>query len=116
MRIYLHDNSNGFRLCLFGDLNQPAAAELERCWHAALSIVDGRRILIDGTGLTSIQEDGMQLLGRMALAGVQVSANRSSQGAGLLAFLGTELVRTGEEPHPSLLERASTGLRRLWFA
>jgi len=116
MRIYLHDNSNGFRLCLFGDLNQPAAAELERCWKAALSIVDGRRILIDGTGLTSIQADGMQLLGRMALAGVQVTADRSSQGASLLEFLGGELVRTRQAPSASLLERASTGLRRLWFA
>jgi hypothetical protein len=114
MRIYLHDNSSGFRLCLFGELNQPATAELDRCWQAALSIVDGRKVQIDGTGLTAIQDDGIRLLGRMTLAGVRVSADRTSTGARLLEFLGADLERTGEEPHTSLFARASTGLRRLW--
>ncbi len=114
MKIYLHDNSSGFRLCLFGDLNQPAAAELERCWRAALTIVDGRKVVVDGTGLTSVQEDGLRLLARMTFSGVRVTADRLSSGERLLESLGTGLERTGLKPRPTLLARAGGGLRRLW--
>jgi len=116
MKIYLHDNSSGFRLCLFGDLNQPAAAELERCWRAALSIVDGRKVVVDGTGITSIQDDGARLLGRMTLSGVRVTAERMSAGERLLGFLGPDLQTTNGERRASLLTRAGDGFRRLWCA
>ena len=116
MKIYLHDNSSGFRLCLFGELNEMAAAELERCWRGALSIVDGRTIRVDGTGLSSIGDDGRRLLGRMAIAGTRVNADWSSPAVNLLSFLGPALEKTGQEPNTSVLHRTGTALRRLWCA
>jgi hypothetical protein len=116
MKIYLHDNSSGFRLCLFGDLNETAAAELERCWRGALSIVDGRTIRVDGTGLNSVTDAGRRLLGRMTLAGTRVNADWSSPALGLLSFLGPALEKSGQEPDASILHRTSTAVRRLWSA
>lgn len=105
MRIYLHDHSNEFRLCLFGELNESASLELERCWRAALSIADVRKITIDATGLTAIGEDGMTLLNRMVRAGTRIAVSRISPAAGLLGFLGPAIEHTAGEARVSFVQR-----------
>ena len=119
MRIYLHDNSNAFRLCLFGELNQTASLELERCWLAALSIVEAGTITIDATGVTAIQEEGTSLLKRIARSGARITVSRLAPAAALLGSLGNAIEVTGGERTGSFLDRArqmaaGTRLRRLW--
>lgn len=112
MRIYLHDNSNAFRLCLFGELNTPASQELERCWRGALSIVEAGSITIDATGVTAVQEEGVSLLRRMARSGARITVSRVTPAARLLDSLGPVIEKTGGKPRASLFERA----KQFWCA
>ena len=62
MAIYIHDEAAQLRLRVTNDLDEQAANELASCWKTASSVVGERRIVMDLTGLSSIQETGRQLL------------------------------------------------------
>lgn len=71
MAIYIHDEAAQLRLRVTGDLDEQAAQELASCWTTASSVVGERKIVMDLTGLSSIQETGQRLLEALHRAQVE---------------------------------------------
>ncbi len=77
MTIYQHDAALVFRLQIVGALRGLYVAELEQSWRTARSIMEGKALVVDLSGLSDADERGMQLLARMRDAGAKfVTASR----------------------------------------
>ena len=59
---YMHDGSAAFRFRLAGDLSGDSTRELEQAWQTASSIIGGRRLVVDLTGVRNIDAAGGELL------------------------------------------------------
>ncbi len=75
MEMYQHDSSSEFRFVLRGSLEGPWVQELEHAWITAASILKGKELVIDGSGLTGIDENGLKLLSRIRDAGGRFTAD-----------------------------------------
>jgi len=75
MEMYQHDSSSEFRFVLRGSLEGPWVEELEHAWITAASILKGKELVIDRSGLTGIDENGLKLLSRMQDAGGRLTAD-----------------------------------------
>lgn len=79
MAIYIHDEAARLRLRVTGDLDDKAAKELASCWSTASSVVRGRKIVLDLTGLASVQDDARHLLESLHQEGVEFLAQSRFQ-------------------------------------
>lgn len=59
---YMHDGAAAFRFQLAGELSQDTARDLEQARHTASSTFQRRRLIIDLTGITHIDDSGRRLL------------------------------------------------------
>jgi ABC-type transporter Mla MlaB component len=80
MQIYQHDNSDAFRVRLIGQLSAQAAAELERCWRSASSILGSRPLIIDVSEVAGFDEAGIRLLIRLRDEGALFTATEGRTG------------------------------------
>lgn len=69
MEMYQHDSSSVFRMVLRGSLKGLWVNELEHAWMTAASILKGKELVIDISGLTGIDNSGLKLLSRIQDAG-----------------------------------------------
>jgi hypothetical protein len=74
MEVYQHDGPCTYRFVLRGSLEGRWVRELECAWISARSILKGKDVVVDVSGLTGANEDGIQLLSRMAESGVLLTA------------------------------------------
>ncbi len=111
MTIYLHDNSAKFRFELVGVLNQDAAGELERCWIAGCSILNGRTMEVDCSQVTGIDDAATPTIERMAGCGVVFAVPESSSVLPNLRCAGSGL-RVIDAEKKSLASRLRTLLLR----
>jgi ABC-type transporter Mla MlaB component len=74
MKMYQHDTPTMFRFVLRGELDEPAAVELEHAWRTAGSILQGKELVVDVSGLSRSGEAGMDLLCRMREEGAQLTS------------------------------------------
>ena len=88
MEMYLHDNPAMFRFVLYGDLTGGAAPELEHAWNTARSILNGRDLVIDVSGIEDADEFGVELLSRMRDSGARLTAVLPPKSERLLRSLG----------------------------
>lgn len=72
MNLYLHDSHRQFRFVIQGSLKGLWVHELEGAWITARSILRGREVIVDLSGLTEADEEGVRLLSRMAESGVRL--------------------------------------------
>jgi len=72
MQLYQHDSAFTFRFVLRGALEQPWTAELEQAWITAASILQGKELVVDVTGLTGMDQDGLKLLSTMRNRGARL--------------------------------------------
>ena len=75
---YMHDGPTAFRFELAGDLNHEGASRLDQVWRTASSVIGDRRLIIDMTFVTSVDEQGRALLARLYRDGARVVANSKS--------------------------------------
>jgi S1-C subfamily serine protease/anti-anti-sigma regulatory factor len=73
MELAEQGESSRLRLMLRGSLEGPWTAEVEQVWTTAASVLSGKELVIDITGLTGMDENGLQLLARMRDAGVRLT-------------------------------------------
>lgn len=81
MTIYQHDERARFRFQLRGPLVAHAARELECSWQTALSILGGKDLVVDITGVTEVDDVGRKLLNRMRESGAHIT-DQETGGAG----------------------------------
>lgn len=88
MEMYQHDSPRMFRFVLRGSLEGRWVRELECAWITAKSILKGKDVVVDTSGLTGADEDGIQLLSRMAESGVRLTAAAPPESPSLARLLG----------------------------
>ncbi len=75
MQLYQHDSSSTFRFVLRGCLEGPWVQELEHAWITAASVLRGKELVLDVSGLTGTDENGLNLLSRMRDSGARLKAD-----------------------------------------
>src|SRR6266853_387307 len=69
---YMHDGSAAFRFQLAGELSGKSTGDLEQARQTAASIIGRRRLVVDLSGLTSIDAAGRKLLKEWQVLGAQM--------------------------------------------
>jgi hypothetical protein len=102
MTLNLHDSPRLFRLVLRGSLEGPWVRELEGAWTTATSILTAKDVIVDLSGLTGADEEGIRLLTRMAESGVRLMAASPPESPGLARLLGTPATEALPRKRPVL--------------
>lgn len=95
MEIYLHDSAARFRFVLRGDLTGGQVPELEQAWTTAKSILKGRDVEVDVSGLTNADRLGLQLLSRMRDSGARLTPALPLESGEFLRSLGVPAAGPG---------------------
>jgi len=74
LKITTHRADDSTRITLEGRLVGPWIGELERCWRESEQSAAGRRLIVDLTGVTFVEQEGKALLTRMYKAGAELLA------------------------------------------
>lgn len=69
---YMHDEFAAFRLRLIGDLSQGSTAELDAARQTASSIFNGRPLIVDLTGIDTVDKAGRELIAKWHGLGAQL--------------------------------------------
>ena len=102
MDIYQHDSADTFRFVLKGELAKVEVQQLQCAWETAESILNGKDLIIEISGVTKVDSAGVELLTRMRESGAQIIAAHALGCDDLLRFLDK----------PPAMPRANG--RRLW--
>lgn len=107
LKIYLHDNSDCFRIELIGRMQAGDVKEVANCWETSRSSVAGHPLVVDLSRLAAVDAAGRQWLGRM-----QEEGGRFRDGGVLVADLPARLSEECESARmPSREGKANRGLR-----
>ena len=66
LEMYQHDGETTFRFVLRGELAGAGCDELEHAWTTAKSILGGKQLVVDISGLDKADQSGIELLSRMS--------------------------------------------------
>lgn len=88
MDMYLHDSADAFRFILRGDLTAAGARQLEGAWETAKSILEGKALTVEISGVTRADPAAIELLSRMRDSGARITAARPPECEDLLRFFG----------------------------
>ena len=75
MDIYLHDRSAAFQFVLKGQLIGDWVQRLEYAWDTARSVLGGKEVVVDLSGISDADALGMDLLSRMRASGARLTAS-----------------------------------------
>jgi hypothetical protein len=88
MQMYLNDSVETFEFVLHGELTGDAVRSLEHAWITATSILDGKEVFVDVSGLTAADANGIELLHRMTGSGARLRAAPQPDSAEFLRSFG----------------------------
>jgi len=94
LQYYMHDGPSAFRIELAGNLNHEAARRLEQDWRTASSAIGDRRLIVDMTFVTGVDELSRALLARWHQEGARLVANSKVSRALAEWILGESLPET----------------------
>jgi hypothetical protein len=110
MEVYLNDSVESFEFVLQGELAGDAVRRLEQAWITAASILDGKEVVVEVSGMTAADAEGIELLNRMRASGAHVTALSPPVSRGLLRTLGVPAASPPQrDGHPWM-----SGARRLF--
>jgi ABC-type transporter Mla MlaB component len=78
LHYYMHDGPTTFRFELSGKLDREGAGRLDQDWRTASSVLGDRRLIVDLTFVTSVDEEGRALLAGWHREGALLVANSKS--------------------------------------
>ena len=87
MDMYQHDSVDNFRFVLKGELSETDAHELKWAWKTAKSILNGKDLIIEVSGVTKVAPAGIDLLSRIWQSGARISAAHLPECEELLRLL-----------------------------
>jgi ABC-type transporter Mla MlaB component len=91
MDMYQHDSADTFRFVLKGKLAKIEAQQFQCALETAASILDGKDLIIEVSGITKVDAAGVELLTRMRESGAQIIAARVPKSQDLVPFLDKPL-------------------------
>ena len=95
MDMYQHDSASTFRFVLRGELAGGPVQELEHAWTTAKSILHGKQLEVDVSGIAHADEFGVDLLYRMRDSGARLTAALPPASKALLHGLGLPVAAPG---------------------
>jgi hypothetical protein len=78
LRYYMHDGPMAFRFELAGNLDYEGALRLDQDWRTASSAIGDRKLIVDMTFVTNLDQEGKALLRRWHQEGARVIANSTT--------------------------------------
>lgn len=88
MDLYQHDSATMFQLVIRGELAGESVSSLEHAWTTAKSILAGKELVVDVSGITNADPSGFDLLSRMRESGARLTAALPPASEGVLRSLG----------------------------
>ena len=88
MQMYLNDSARSFEFVLQGELTGDSVRSLECAWITATSILHGKEVFVDVSGLTAADDEGIELLHRMTVSGARFRAVPQPKSEEFLLSLG----------------------------
>jgi len=117
LQYYMHDGPTAFRFELAGNLNQEGARRLDQDWRTASSTIGDRRLIIDMTFVTEVDERGRALIVRWHREGACLIANSKASRVLAEAILGEPLPeRSPGTADTTLPDRTWLPFRSSFFA
>ena len=105
----MHDGPTAFRFELAGNLNHEDARRLDQAWRTASSVIGDRRLIVDMTFVTGVDERGRALITRWHREGARLIANSKASRALAESILGKPL------PEPPINLGEATVSDRTWL-
>lgn len=99
MEMYQHDRAASFQFVLRGELTGDAVPELECAWTTARSIIAGKELVVDISGMTNADHSGIDLLTRMRESGARLTAALPPASEEILRSLGVPVAARGGWRH-----------------
>jgi ABC-type transporter Mla MlaB component len=96
MDIYQHDSAAMFQFVLRGELIGDRVRELEHAWNTAKSILKGKELVIDISGITNADPSGIDLLSRMRESGARLTPALPSEPGDVLHSWGVPVPASGQ--------------------
>jgi hypothetical protein len=78
-RYYLHDTVEACRLQLLGPLTSAEIRELTGCWSTARTTLKARKLILDISALTSVDDAGRKWIAAMVAEGALLIQSPSEQ-------------------------------------
>jgi hypothetical protein len=91
MEMYQHDSATMFQFVLRGGLIGDQVQDLEHAWNTAQSILAGKELVVDISGITSANRPGLELLSRMRESGARLTAVLPPESGEFLRSLGVRV-------------------------
>ena len=95
MEMYLHDSIRTFQFVLRGELVGSHVLDLEHAWTTAKSVLAGKQLVVDVSGLTDADESGVNLLFRMRESGARLTTALPPKSEEFLRSLGLSVAAPG---------------------
>jgi hypothetical protein len=95
LRYYMHEGPTAFRFELAGNLDYKSAPRLDQDWQTASSAIANRRLIVDMTFVTGVDEKGGALLRRWHQEGARLIANSKLSRVLAESILGEPLPASG---------------------
>jgi len=112
LQYYLHDDFDAFRIELAGSLSGGSVEGVYQAWRTALSVLTGRKVIVDITFVNTADERGRSLLRLWRRKGARIVA-RSPESRALAAdTVGEPVLDTPASPKMSWLARVMKSLFR----
>jgi anti-anti-sigma regulatory factor len=108
LRYYLHDGSEAFRIELAGHLSHHGARDLQQAWRTAASVMNGKSLIVDLTGVTSIDTSGRELLVQWHADGADLVTTSSAATTRIQSMTDLPVVLVEDEFQNSLWLRCRT--------
>jgi len=91
MDMYQHDSATMFKFVLRGELIGSRVLDVEHAWNTARSILARKELVVDISGVTTVDARGVDLLLRMRDSGARLTAALPPESEGFLRSLGVPL-------------------------
>jgi len=98
MNIYQHDGADAFQFVLNGELSGAAVQELRWRWETASSILNGKELTVDISGITDADDFGRALLSLMRESGARFTASTPPASEDLARCFGLPTAAHRSEP------------------
>jgi ABC-type transporter Mla MlaB component len=115
MDMYQHDSATMFQFVLQGDLIGDQVLELQHAWTTAKSILAGKELVVDISGMTNADPSGVDLLSRMRESGACLTAALPPASEEILRSLGVPVAAPRGWCH-ILVRRVRQGLQKYGMA
>ena len=96
--MYQHDSPTMFQFVLRGELIGDRVQDLEHAWNTAESILAGKELVVEISGITNADRPGVDLLSRMRESGARLTSALPPDSVEFIRSMGITVAAPGRRP------------------